>query len=91
MRTTGERYESKFPSAVLENEVVVLFHHQHRVSQTWEALEEEGRAMFRVFSVPNSLGLERILVASEGSWHQETLGHYGVTGLILLATVTSVV
>lgn len=58
---------------------------------TWEAMEEEGRAMFRIFSVPNSLGLEQILVASEGSWHQETLGHYGVTGLILLATVTSVV
>lgn len=59
--------------------------------KTWEALEEEGRAMFRVFSVPNSLGIEQILVASEGSWHQETLGHYGVTGPILLATVTSVV
>ena len=59
--------------------------------KTWEALEEEGRAMFRVFSVPKSLGLEQILVASEGSWHQETLGHYGVTGPILLETVTSVV
>lgn len=48
MRTTGERYESKFPSAVLENEVVVLFHHQHRVSPKAEkakcALEPMRRA-----------------------------------------------
>lgn len=45
--------------------------------------------MFRVFSVPNALGLELILVASEGSWHWDILGHYGVTGPMLLITVTS--
>ena len=57
--------------------------------EDWGGLGGEGRAMFRVFSVPNALGLELILVASGGSWHWDILGHYSVTGPILLITVTS--